>query len=179
VLKAGRGVWRPQPGSPCTPRETDLLRHVVAGAATVDAIAARMGVTDGTVKVLTRRITARLDLPAGTRLAEVVAVAILSGTVGPPAPDATTAPDLTWREWQMVQHIGAGIPDAQIAARLGIAPTTIKTHLRGLYTKLGLQGTDRHRLHALLVAYRCGLLAVRTGYVRAETTAERQEADRG
>ncbi|MBQ1783933.1 MAG: hypothetical protein II007_09795 [Gammaproteobacteria bacterium] len=51
-----------------------------------------------------------------------------------PSPD----PRLTDAEWRVLQLIGRGYRNEQIAARLFIAPSTVKSHINHLYAKLDL-----------------------------------------
>lgn len=51
-----------------------------------------------------------------------------------PCPD----PRLTDAEWRVLQLIGRGYRNEQIAARLFIAPSTVKSHINHLYAKLNL-----------------------------------------
>ena len=45
---------------------------------------------------------------------------------------------LTQREWQVLGLIYSGYSNEQIAGELAVAATTIKTHIRNLYQKLGV-----------------------------------------
>lgn len=58
----------------------------------------------------------------------------------------TTA--LTRREQHVALLAAAGHPDAAIAAKLGISPRTVQTHLLHTYSKLNITG--RHDLPAAL-----------------------------
>lgn len=49
---------------------------------------------------------------------------------------------LTPREWQVLGMIHSGYRNHQIAKMMGVAPTTIKSHIRNVYQKLGL--SDRN-----------------------------------
>ncbi|WP_413699910.1 LuxR C-terminal-related transcriptional regulator [Psychromonas sp. KJ10-10] len=46
---------------------------------------------------------------------------------------------LTPREWQVLGLIYSGYRNHEIAKTMGVAPTTIKTHIRNVYQKLGLE----------------------------------------
>ncbi|WP_022942279.1 HTH-type transcriptional regulator MalT [Psychromonas hadalis] len=46
---------------------------------------------------------------------------------------------LTAREWQVLGLIHSGCRNHEIALNLGVAPTTIKSHIRNVYQKLGLE----------------------------------------
>jgi two-component system, NarL family, nitrate/nitrite response regulator NarL len=68
-----------------------------------------------------------------------------------PAPDGVR---LSRREADVMRLTARGLTGPQIALRLGIAPSTVKTHLRRVYAKLGVG--DRATMVA--EAMRCGLL---------------------
>jgi DNA-binding NarL/FixJ family response regulator len=55
----------------------------------------------------------------------------------PPCP-AETAGRLSDREMQVVQLIGVGLPNARIAAKLGISVKTVETHRENIKNKLNL-----------------------------------------
>ncbi|MFC6673019.1 HTH-type transcriptional regulator MalT [Marinobacterium aestuariivivens] len=56
----------------------------------------------------------------------------------PDVPELIRTSPLTRREWQVLSLIHGGLPNEQIASQLDVAPTTIKTHIRSLYQKLGV-----------------------------------------
>lgn len=60
---------------------------------------------------------------------------------------------LTEREIDVLAHIASGATNAEIAQRLFIAPTTVKTHVSSLLAKLGA----RDRVALVLVAQRAGI----------------------
>ena len=101
--------------------------------------------------VVSPRVTRRmLDLFAG-RLPE-------SGA----APEAD-APhpllaDLTPRETDVLHSIAEGRSNAEIAERLFLSETTVKTHVGRILAKLGV----RDRLQAVVLAYESGLVRTRT-----------------
>ena len=66
--------------------------------------------------------------------------------------------DLTRRERQVLELIGAGYSNKRIAFELGIAEKTVKTHVGHLLAKLGV--TDRTQ--AALLAVQSGLVGPRT-----------------
>lgn len=61
---------------------------------------------------------------------------------------------LTAREFDVLQLLDAGLTDKEIAAKLGVAVATIKTHARAIYLKLGATS----RTHALSRARASDLL---------------------
>lgn len=63
----------------------------------------------------------------------------------PDVPELIRTSPLTQREWQVLGLIYSGYSNEQIAGELAIAATTIKTHIRNLYQKLGVS----HRSQAV------------------------------
>lgn len=56
----------------------------------------------------------------------------------PDVPELIRNSPLTQREWQVLGLIYSGYSNDQIAAELDVAATTIKTHIRNLYQKMGI-----------------------------------------
>jgi len=56
----------------------------------------------------------------------------------PEVPELIRTSPLTQREWQVLGLIYSGYSNEQIAGELAVAATTIKTHIRNLYQKLGV-----------------------------------------
>ena len=56
----------------------------------------------------------------------------------PRVPELIRTSPLTQREWQVLGLIYSGYSNDQIAGELDVAATTIKTHIRNLYQKLGV-----------------------------------------
>ena len=63
----------------------------------------------------------------------------------PDVPELIRTSPLTQREWQVLGLIYSGYSNDQIAGELDVAATTIKTHIRNLYQKLGVS----HRAEAM------------------------------
>ena len=64
--------------------------------------------------------------------------------------------ELTEREREVLAMMAVGLTDRGISARLYVTPKTVETHIRHIFTKLGIPATqaDNRRVHAVLTYLR-------------------------
>ena len=74
-------------------------------------------------------------------------------------PEAAALPELTSREHEVLHGIGEGLSNPQLAQRLGIGQSTVKTHVSQVLAKLGVST----RLQAARIAYGATSSPGRTG----------------
>ncbi|MFD7627013.1 response regulator [Streptomyces sp. NPDC059851] len=132
ALRAGAHGFLPKDVSP--EELTAAVRTVHAGEA---AVAPRL---------LTRLIAAYVRTPQP-----------------PCGPAAAVEPaGLTPREREIWRLIAAGLDNAGIARELDLSVSTVKNHITGLFTKLGV----RDRAQAVITAYESGLVVAARGHAR-------------
>ena len=73
----------------------------------------------------------------------------------PPLTNAAPSPGLlSQREQDVLKLIGGGLSNKQIAQNLNIAPETVKSHAKNIFTKLEVKS----RTEAAVRAQQCGML---------------------
>jgi DNA-binding NarL/FixJ family response regulator len=72
-----------------------------------------------------------------------------------PTARPTAIDELTPRELEVFQLLATGLNNTEIATRLYVGETTIKTHVTRILTKLGV----RDRVQAVVLAYESGIIA--------------------
>jgi DNA-binding NarL/FixJ family response regulator len=83
----------------------------------------------------------------------VTALARDADAAGCPPGEHAFPDDLTPREAEVLALIAEGLTNAEIAERLVVSPTTVKSHINHMFTKAGL----RNRAQAVNYAYRNGI----------------------
>jgi DNA-binding NarL/FixJ family response regulator len=90
-----------------------------------------------------------------TLLAPTVTRRLVEAHLRRPSPDAEAQlAELTEREREILGLVGRGLSNAEIAGRLVLGESTVKTHVGRIFTKLGL----RDRAQAVIAAYESGLI---------------------
>lgn len=112
----------------------------------------------GASGVLTRQITASqvsAALDAAQNQLVTIAPDFAVRVARSPVRSATVTESLTQREFEILQLIAAGLTNKAIAAALEISPHTVKFHVTGVLSKLGVQS----RTEAVGAAVQLGLLS--------------------
>lgn len=141
-------------------RAADLLRRQVPGLPLIAL--RRAGAWEGS---LPSTVAATACLTADANLADLEAAIRTvrrgpgrrgAGTAPTPAaPDSSSLHHLTSRERQVLAAVVTGARNASIATELGVSSHTVRTHLRHILLKLGVD----NRVDAAMRARACGLVA--------------------
>jgi DNA-binding CsgD family transcriptional regulator len=113
--------------------------------------------TEGTVTLRTvddRRV--RVDV-SSTQLLDQGSIVGVFGLADPedlPAPADSRSVHLTPRQLDVLRHLAAGHSTERIAEALGIAPDTVRNHIRGILSNLGVHS----RLAAVMRGHELGLV---------------------
>ncbi|MCQ8189186.1 response regulator [Streptomyces rugosispiralis] len=155
----GLSVLRQLRAAPASPAVAMLTTFDVQEylAAALRAGAAGFLLKDTDPEQLVRAV--RTLAEGGSVLDPAVTRAVIGGYLAAEA-EATAAEAveaLTPREREVLTLLGEGLANPQIAERMGLAPSTVKDHVRAVLGKLG----GLNRVQAAIVADRAGLVTSR------------------
>ncbi len=155
----GLSVLRQLRAAPASPAVAMLTTFDVQEylAAALRAGAAGFLLKDTDPEQLVRAV--RTLAEGGSVLDPAVTRAVIGGYLAAEA-EATAAAAveaLTPREREVLTLLGEGLANPQIAERMGLAPSTVKDHVRAVLGKLG----GLNRVQAAIVADRAGLVTSR------------------
>jgi DNA-binding NarL/FixJ family response regulator len=106
-------------------------------------------------QALQRVADGQASLDPAVQMHLIEAITTTNATSGPPATPVAELPDgLTPREAEVLGLIGAGLSNAEIAAKLFVSEATVKSHVNHMLPKIGA----RDRAQAVGYAYRHGLV---------------------
>ncbi|MFI6082412.1 response regulator [Streptomyces sp. NPDC051217] len=125
-------------GAPRAGASGFLLKNTEANAL-IDAVRTVAGGEGLIAPAVTRRLIAEFASPRAVP--------------SPDAPDPSVLDVLTRREREVLSSLGGGLSNAEIAVRLSMAETTVKTHVSRLLGKLEL----RSRVQAAVLAQELGI----------------------
>jgi PAS domain S-box-containing protein len=132
--------------------DVDLARREFAAK-----ILGAVETTEATVSVRTLDgRSVRVDV-SSTQLLDKGSIVGVFGLADPehlPAPADTGYANLTPRQLDVLRHLAAGHGTERIARALGIAPETVRNHVRGVLTNLGVHS----RLAAVVRGHELGLV---------------------
>ncbi|MFE3031788.1 LuxR C-terminal-related transcriptional regulator [Streptomyces canus] len=100
------------------------------------------------------RVVAAGDVVVSPGLARALIDAVRSGSAVENSVPGNRLDTLTGRERDVLTAVASGDSNAEIADRLCIAPTTVKSHVSNILTKIGARG----RVQAVVFAYESGLV---------------------
>lgn len=93
----------------------------------------------------------------GSMLSPEITQRLVDDTMRAPAPTQTGAHDLstlTESELHVLRHVARGMSNREVADRLMVSETTVKSHMSAVLRKLGL----RDRVQCVIAAYETGLV---------------------
>jgi DNA-binding NarL/FixJ family response regulator len=100
------------------------------------------------------RVVARGDALLAPTVTRRLLERFVETLAGEPSPSPPALAALTPREREILELVAAGLSNAEIADRLVLGETTVKSHVSSVLHKLGL----RDRVQAVVLAYETGLV---------------------
>lgn len=100
------------------------------------------------------RVVAAGDVVVSPGLTRALIDAVRSGRAVESTASGNRLGTLTGRERDVLTAVASGDSNSEIADRLSIAPTTVKSHVSNILTKIGARG----RVQAVVFAYESGLV---------------------
>ena len=97
--------------------------------------------------------TGNVDVEAHGQASKLLAAALRQEAITQPAesaPDPVGTKALSPREWDVLRLLADGMKNKEIAATLFVTENTVKTHIRGILTKLSLKNRTQAAAFALL-----------------------------
>jgi DNA-binding NarL/FixJ family response regulator len=101
----------------------------------------------------------RLVAAGNALLGATVTTRLLTRFGQAPVSTAPSLDDLTERELDILRLVAEGLTNAEIAERLVVSETTVKTHVSSVLRKLGV----RDRVQAVIAAYEAGVVRPAAG----------------
>lgn len=121
-------------GIALTPRQFEVARGIAEGL-TSKQIAKRLRISDHTVRSHRDHLMRKLKVSSAAQIALAIAPLLPSPVTG----EAQSLAGLAPREREIAELIGRGASSREVAAALGIAHSTARTHRQKILQKLGLR----------------------------------------
>jgi DNA-binding CsgD family transcriptional regulator len=151
--------------------ESDVCRLTIDDLTPAENRAQVGALWDAFLRDGTQRGVFELQMPDGARLrveysatADIAPGRHLSILMFPPGeehpePPSPTRALLTPREREVLAMVAMGLGSSSIAATLGVSSSTVESHVRNCFDKLGA----RNRAHAIVLAMRAGEISLDLG----------------
>ncbi|MFI6515676.1 LuxR C-terminal-related transcriptional regulator [Spirillospora sp. NPDC050679] len=149
----------PGGGSGCRARPRCVLSEAIFAALDAGADAVMGCDTEPAQLVEAIHAVAAGDALLSPQATRTVIDALRGHLIAPPQSHGAAA-ELTQRQWDVLKLVVAGLAIDQVADRLVITASTVKTHLRHIMARFGVHD----RAHLVMTAYELGL--VKPGWIK-------------